>query len=235
MPTIDSIERRLAEIANEDEEDPEIVLLTTDYSLLELYAPPELREVMSGDMPYSPSVEAILEATCERLGLDCSSLSKEIQQTWNREGLQTYQVYQLEAALEARHLGPRGQALQVWLSTGEPNEEMEQLLRKVCSKILLKVPVEGLGYADSPSGRTLSADLILLEMSKLIPKEQLFQARVRFDNGQSLPGDYEIVCHDWDPADLLALRGRLDGTRPYNPQPVPTRLPWETAADEEAI
>ena len=120
--------------------------------------------------------------------------------------------------LTNRHLGPSGQRLLHFLLTGEgQSQEMEALLRKVCSKIKQQIwsPGNGMVESDIP----FDADEILEALPQELHDERKHEALLRFSYGiQPLPGDMELCRDLLDPAEQEELQARLSGAKtiPYN-------------------
>lgn len=145
------------------------------------------------------------------------------------------QAQQLIDALHVRPLGPSGRKLLNFLLTNQGlTSELEQLLRRVCSKIKQQVWAPGRGYFDGYEN--LDPDVILLELPGLILEEEQGEALGRLGGGiPPLPGDLELCRDILEPDELKELQARLDGSKPYPYNRPPDRLPFESVPGEETL
>lgn len=130
--------------------------------------------------------------------------------------------------LTNRPLGPSGRRLLNFLQTGEGQPpELEQLLRRVCSKIKQQVwsPKDGFMV---DSDLLLDPDEVLDSMPRELAEERQYEAILRFSYGiQPLPGDYELCRDVLKPDELKELQARLEGSKMYPYQKSPDRLSFE--------
>ena len=146
------------------------------------------------------------------------------------------QTHQLTDQLKARPLGPSGRRLLNFLQTGQGlTPELEQLLRRVCSKIKLQEWSEKEGMLDS--SETLDPDVILEELPKLIHEEKIGEALNRFGmDCKPEVEDIDLLADLLEPDEMAELKRRYTCEPPYN-KPA-DRLPFESvpgASDEEGL
>ncbi len=173
----DSLEKALDRIGQEKKDDFDGLCISDNLALLmENY--PIIDQVFSEDHPYDQQVKEILQAGCQKLGLDAGKMEQELQAARECDGFllsnDMSPTGRVMSFMCSKKLGPTAQGLYDALKLNQPlTDEQKLILEKICPKMghpdWYEIIVEGIE-------------------EEIAAREQGYEQQSPASDGGSLPG-----------------------------------------------